>query len=94
MTRDEEFFKLLHEKAIEIAPDYPNIKSDLGPFELLWAITSSCEGCRLANEDLHDFIEFLRLRLGWTLQDTIKNFKEFQEDLKRKEPVNEQAAKT
>lgn len=50
--RPEVFHQHLKERAMELEPDYPYTeKSD--PFDWLWALTSSLEGTRLANDDVH-----------------------------------------
>lgn len=49
--RPEAFLKHLEARAGELAPDYPWTKHDA--YEWLWALTSSLEGTRLANDDLH-----------------------------------------
>lgn len=56
--RPEAFHGHLKKRAKELEPDYPYTQED--PFEWLWAITSSLEGTRLANDDCHK--EILRLR--------------------------------
>ena len=56
--------------AMDIAPDYPNV-STAEPWEQLWAIRSSYEGCSLANGDCHKLINKLREKLGWTEKELI-----------------------
>lgn len=55
----------IKEKAVQIAPDYPEV-GKLSPYEHLYAITSSYEGTDLANKDCHLLIDHLRERLGMT----------------------------
>ena len=59
----------IQEIAEEVAPDYPNILS-VGACEQLYAIHSSYEGCRMANEDMHQLVEVLRKRLNMTVEET------------------------
>lgn len=54
----------LRTKSREISPDYPNIQSDLQPWEHLWAITSAYEGTNLANEDMHKFCNYLMKKIN------------------------------
>ena len=58
-----EFEQRFKEIAIEIAPDYPGIKT-AEPWEQLYAIKSSYEGVSLACDDLHKLIEKMRLMLN------------------------------
>jgi hypothetical protein len=56
--RPEGFRDHLKARAKELVPDYPYADND-DPFTWLWAITSSLEGTRLANDDLHKEIDRL-----------------------------------
>ena len=69
-----DIIQLLREKSREIASDYPNIDKDLEPWEHLWAISSSYEGTKLANDDLHEFIKFLIGKLDITLIEALDEF--------------------
>ncbi len=55
----EKFFLHLKVKAIEIAPDYSNIKNEEYPFTLLWAIVCAYEGTSAAVEDMHKLVAVL-----------------------------------
>ena len=57
---------MLREKSRAIAPDYPGINNDLEPWEHLWAITSSYEGCSMANDDMHKLVGMLCAKLNIT----------------------------
>jgi hypothetical protein len=48
--RPKDFHDHLQKRAKELAPDYPYTEGDT-PFTWLWALTSSLEGTRLANDD-------------------------------------------
>ena len=65
---------LIRQRSREIAPDYPNINTDLKPSEHLWAISETCEGVKLANDDCHEFIAFLLNNLGWSQMEGITRF--------------------
>jgi len=47
--------------AMELAPDYPNIET-VGALEQLWAIRTTCEGTKKANEDWQAFGQQVRIR--------------------------------
>lgn len=76
---DTEMIKLLleaiKEKAVKIAPEYPNIANCFWR-EQLYAIESSYEGTCLANDDLHKLIKKLQLKLGMSNEDIITLSKE------------------
>lgn len=76
MSEVQEFLQQLREESRKIAPDYPNISQDLSPYEHLWAITSSYEGTKLANEDCHRYIRFLLEQLGWTPLEGIERYQQ------------------
>ena len=59
-----DFIKHLEQRAKELAPDYPYLQND--EYEYLWALTSSLEGTRAANKDLHKAIKFLLERSNMT----------------------------
>jgi hypothetical protein len=56
----QEIKHALKERARELCPDYPNVDRELGEHEYLWAITTSLEGTRAANDDLHELIAELQ----------------------------------
>lgn len=60
----------IKEKAVKIAPDYPNV-ANCDPWEHLWAIDSSYEGTSLANDDCHELIDILRQKLGMTKEEVV-----------------------
>lgn len=60
----------IKEKAVKIAPDYPNV-ANCEPWEHLWAIDSSYEGTSLANDDCHELIDILRQKLGMTKEEVV-----------------------
>ena len=71
----ESILKSIKEKAITIAPDYPNI-AESEPWEQLWAIQTSCEGTSAANDDCHKVIAALQRRLGMSREDLLTLWQE------------------
>jgi len=63
MTELERLQARIKHLAIEIAPDYPNIKT-CDVYEHLWAIQSTCQGTQQANEDWQAFGQQVRIRYG------------------------------
>lgn len=61
------FFKKLREDAVEIATDYPKV-AECDPWEQLYAIKSSYQGTKAANDDLHRVIRLLLKELGWSIE--------------------------
>lgn len=54
---------VLSSSSRELCPDYPSIETDDDPSSQLWALTSSIEGTRMANDDLHAYIESLKSQI-------------------------------
>lgn len=80
ITDWERFHNQLIKRARELCPDYPGIKGLDDPFELLWAITGSLEGCRLANEDLHKLLSVLQDKLKLTDEQILRILEQIQKD--------------
>jgi hypothetical protein len=74
--------EIIRQKSREFAPEYPGIKDDMPVFEHLWAITSSLEGTNKANDDWHDFFDFVVNYTGLNKIDLIKLY----EDHKKGKP--------
>lgn len=66
----QEILDCIKQKAIKIAPDYPDI-ADVNWREQLYAIDSAYEGTCLANEDCHSLIDVLRIKLGMTREELV-----------------------
>lgn len=73
------FFEHLKEKAVALAPDYPNV-SNVNHWEHLWALTSSLEGTDGANQDCHKIIDKLRERLGMSKMDVVELWDELKKE--------------
>jgi hypothetical protein len=71
-----EFLENVRKVSREIAPDYPQINTDLSMNEHLWAIVESYRGLELANLDLHKFIEFLCGKLGKTVLEVLEEYEQ------------------
>jgi len=84
----------LKEAAIEIAPDYPNIET-ADQIEQLWAIKSTFEGVKAANDDLHKLIDVLRGRLNLSEEDVCEVWDEMKRiELRGEEKMSTRGAIT
>ena len=64
-TNHELLLTRIDEVAQELETDYPNIAT-IEPLEQFWAIEQGYRGTLLANKDLHEILDSLRQKLGWS----------------------------
>jgi len=65
-----DIFQRISEIALNLAPDYPDIKNRCA-MEQLWAVEQGFIGANQANSDMHKTMDALRQRLGMSVGELV-----------------------